>query len=230
MLKRQIALLPLILLSLALSPAAGDQPPRIMISIGEVTVTRDDSLAVVPVTIVNPYDTVAGVDLYFTIEPNEQISFASDDVGAGGLLMAVDTAGTLSADWEWLAANSLRDDFYNVKFVGMADWPDDEINPPLVPQSGGVLVNLVCRLYCPYPVMEDTRVPITLVAEKSSLSDAFGNSIGIVTTIERHCTAWSGDSCISWRSMRVGRRDTAVIGFHSGAVAIVDTVSIPGEE
>ncbi|MEE9441185.1 MAG: hypothetical protein V3V99_00760 [candidate division Zixibacteria bacterium] len=203
---------------------AADDPqnPRVTISLGNVEVSSNDSVIVLPVYFSNPYDTVSGVELHVRIEENRHVVFAIDDIGEDGLVEAIDTSGTLISGWEWVGVNSGEENQYDFMLATMADWPDGTVTQPLYPQERGVLVKLVFRQDDLFPFTMDTHIKAVIETERTGISDYSGNSIGVVTTIEKQCERYVGDSCLSWKKVRVGKLDTTVVKFRHGSISIVD--------
>ncbi len=208
------------------APPAG---PRAAITVGQVTIGPKDSLAVVPVYLSNPVDSIAGVEFVLSIPENKRIHFAADEGNPGQLPLAVDTAGTLVSGWEWIAVGSPSKNVYDIKVAALADWPDNKRTPPLAPQKNGVLVKMVLRVDTSVPLMADTLFPITIVANKSGFSDPRGSSIGVVTKSTQKCDQYVGDSCVSWRTVRTASIDTTVAKFKGGSVRIA-TVAAGGKK
>lgn len=211
----------LMLVSIASIAMAGESP-RISIKVGDVSVSTDDSIAIVPVYMTNTKDSLAGIELYFKIENNRVINFASDEVGAGGISGAVDTAGTLLSGWEWIGVSSLENSLFDLKIAGMADWPGGAVRPPCFPQENGILGYLRFRIDRQFTRLSGGHFTIRIIRGESGFSDKVGNSIGITTTIEKQCLEMVGDSCLKWGTARVGVRDTVAIRLTNGSVTIID--------
>jgi len=200
---------------------SGEGGYRVVVKIADVTATSADSLIRVPVQISFPKDTLAGVEMYFTIDENRNVHFASDDVRPDGLSRAVDTAGTIMSGWEWVDVNTLENTMFDLKMAGLADWPDQEMTAPVSPRDSAILTTLYLRLDDTYPLTAGTRFDIRINSKKSGFSDPTGNSIGVVTTHEKVCAQYIGDSCARWQVARVGVLDTTVVGFKNGSITIV---------
>ena len=200
--------------------------PRIVLNVGEAEISPKDTLVTVPVYLDNPLDSLAGVEAYFKVDINGPIYFASDDAGSDGLLTAADTSGTLMSGWEWVGVSTLDNNFYDLKVSGMADWPDQKRQPPILPQTGGVWVNLVLRIDDSYHLVDGNSFAIDIIPEKTGFSDPAGNSIGIITTMQRVCKQFLGDSCLVWHNARVGILDTTIVKFKPGLIRVVDSLSI----
>ena len=199
---------------------SGEGGYRVVVKIADVTATSADSLIRVPVHISFPKDTLAGVEMYFTIDENRNIQFASDDVRPDGLSMAADTAGTIMSGWEWVDVNTLENTTFDLKMAGLADWPDQEMTAPVPPRDSALLTTLYFRLDDTYPLTPGTRFEVRINSQKSGFSDPTGNSIGVVTTHEKVCKEYVGDSCARWQVARVGVLDTTVVSFKNGSITI----------
>lgn len=203
---------------------AGDK--RIIVTVGEITVAAEDTLVVLPVFIDNPLDSLAGVEVYFKIEKNDFIYFASDDMGDDGLMVAADTSGTILSGWEWIGVSTPDNTFYDLKISAMADWPGKKRQPPFPPQKGGKLVDLLFRVDWKNSPVGDSVWVVKIVPEKSGFSDPLGNTIGILTTMERVCSEFVGDSCLVWKIRRVGVLDTAAVRFNDGSIKLADSLQL----
>ena len=201
--------------------------PRVTVRVGDVIASPDDSLVRVPVFLSNPKDTVAGVQFNLTIDQNYYLYFALDDITADGSELAVDTVGSLIGGWEWFGINSTESDFMKMKVAAMADWPGGTVTPPLQPQEGGLLLTLVFRMTKDTPMIfsEDVSIPIHLLYDGANIADYKGNSVGVVTTIEKVCAKMVGDSCVAWDTRRVGRLDSTIVDLQSGSILISDSLS-----
>lgn len=220
MIARRISylLISLIMASMALAT----ETARITVNVADVSVTTEDSIAIVPVYLTNTIDSLAGIELYFKIENNRVLNFASDEVGASGMSGAVDTAGSLLSGWEWIGISSLENSLFDLKIAGMADWPDGSVQPPMIPQKNGILVYLRLRIDREFTRLSGGRHEIRIIREKSGFSDKVGNSIGVITKIEKQCQEMAGDSCLKWSTVRVGIRDTIAVKLINGSVTIID--------
>ncbi|MFH1700004.1 MAG: hypothetical protein ABIE07_05390 [Candidatus Zixiibacteriota bacterium] len=225
----QIIFILIVILGAIINADDGPKNRRVTINLGSVEVSREDSVIVVPVYFSNPYDTVSGIELHVRIEENRHVVFAIDDIGEDGLVKAIDTTGTLISGWEWVGVNSGEENHYDFMLAALADWPDGTVTPPLYPQEGGVLVKLVFRQDDLFPFTMDTHIKTTIETERTGVSDYLGNTIGIVTTIERQCEQFVGDSCLSWKQVRVGKLDSTVVKFNHGGISVVDSVGNGGE-
>ena len=199
---------------------SGESGHRIRVTIADVTATSADSLIGVPVHISFPKDTLAGVEMYFTIGENRNLQFASDEVRPDSLSTAVDTAGTIMSGWEWVDVNSLAKTMYDLKVAGLADWPDDNKTAPAPPCDSALLTTLYFRLDDTYPLKAGMRFDVRINPQKSGFSDPTGNSIGVVTTHQKVCAQFAGDSCVRWQVARVGVLDTTVVSFKNGSITI----------
>jgi hypothetical protein len=206
--------------------AAGDGK-RLSIRVADVTASPDDSLVAVPVYISFPEDSLAGVGIYFGIDRNRNLTFASDDIRPDGLMMAVDTAGSIMSGWEMVQVGTPDNSMYSIKLIGQAFWINQGKTRPPAPRDSALLTTLYFRLENPRSLLPGQKFDIRIDPEQTSFSDPIGNSIGVVTTHERRCVQYAGDSCISWKIARVGRLDTTLIGFQDGSITIAG--EMPGD-
>ncbi|MCP4567046.1 MAG: hypothetical protein GY841_05645 [FCB group bacterium] len=220
----RIIIFTIIALAIISVAVAGDK--RIILTVGEIIVAAEDTLAVLPVFIDSPLDSLAGVEVYFKIEKNDFLYFASDDMRDDGLLIAADTTGTILSGWEWIGVSTLDNTLYDLKISAMADWPDKKRQPPFPPQRGGKLVDLLFRVDWKNSPVGDSVWVVKIVPEKSGFSDPLGNTIGIVTSVKRVCTEYAGDSCLVWKNRRVGVLDTAAVRFKDGSIKLADSLRI----
>ncbi|MCK5127712.1 MAG: hypothetical protein KAR42_15750 [candidate division Zixibacteria bacterium] len=197
---------------------------RVRVWLGEVSVGPHDSVAVIPVYMSNPYDTIAGIELNVIIDDNRNLFFALDDIKEDGLEHSVDTAGTMISGWEWIGVNSLKGEYHQMKVAGMADWPGGKSTLPLMPQDSGLLLKLVLRVESILAFDPTQTITVKLGGENTGLSDYKGNTIGVVTTMEKVCVKTVGDSCVSWKDKRIGRLDENIVRFESGFITINDSV------
>ncbi len=205
---------------------SGAEGPRLTLQVADVTAVPGDTLIAVPVYILHPADTVAGIEVHFTIPNNPYLYFASDDIRADGILVAADTAGSMLSKWEWIGVSSLNDDVYDLKVAALADWPDQKVTGPALPAEKELLVTLYFRPDKVHKIEETFHLPIDIDPEKTGFSDPAGNSIGILTSYEKVCTQFVGDSCVSWKQMRVGTLDTIVVSYENGSITVADTAAI----
>ncbi len=206
---------------------AGEQ--RVAIDVADVTASPDDTLIAVPVYISFPLDSLAGIEVYFRIDENPHLKFASDDVRDDGLVMAADTAGSFMSGWELVTVSNPDNTMYDLKYSGMAFWINDGTTPAAAPRDSALLTTLYFRLENRRSLLPDDRFEIRIDPAGSGFSDPVGNSIGVVTTHERRCAQYVNDSCVSWKVARVGKMDTTLVGFHGGSVRIVSG-SLPEPE
>jgi hypothetical protein len=200
---------------------------QLSVRVADVTASPEDTLVAVPVFISFSQDSLAGVGIHFSVERNRNLSFASDDVRPDGLLMSVDTAGSIMSGWEMVQAGTPDNSVYSVKLIGQAFWINQGDTPSAAPQDSALLTTLYFRLENPRLLLPGQKFDIMIDPEQTSFSDPVGNSIGIVTTHERRCVKYAGDSCISWKIARVGRMDTTIVGFHNGSITIAG--EMPGD-
>lgn len=215
------------ILMLAALISAQDRGKRLSIRVADVTVSSDDTLVAVPVYISFPEDSLAGVAMHFSIDQNRNLTFASDDVRPDGLMMAVDTAGSIMSGWEMVQAGAPDNTLYSVKMLGQAFWINQGDTPAAAPSDSALLTTLYFRLENPRSLLPGQKFDISIKPAETSFSDPIGNSIGVVTTHERRCVEYAGDSCISWKIARVGKLDTTVIGFQNGSITIAG--EMPGD-
>lgn len=205
---------------LAATPAG----PRVTLTVGQVTITPDDSFAVVPVYLSCPLDSMAGVEFTLAIPENQRIHFPNDEGRPNGLPLTLDTSGTLMSGWEWIAATSPSKNLFDIRVMGLADYPDSKVTPPPPPQNKALLAKIVLRMDKADRLAVDSLIPIRVVAERCSFSDPRGTSLGIKTTETQKCEQYVGDSCLSWKTVRVGTRDTTEVKLKGGAVHISEAV------
>lgn len=194
---------------------------RLTLKVDDVTAKSGDTLIAVPVYISYPRDTLAGIEIHMRIAENRKVHFATDQTGPDGLLVAADTAGSMISGWEWIGVNSLDSNVYDVRVVALADWPNQTITPPAQPAKNKRLVTLYLRNDTKVPMEKDPlKLDITINTEKTSFADPRGGTIGMVTTVERVCSRYVGDSCVAWKHMKVGKLDTAVVNFSGGSITL----------
>lgn len=207
-------------LALVLNGPIHAQNYRLTVEVDDVTVTPKDTLIAVPVYITHPIDTLAGAEIYLTIDDNKHISFASDDVRADGMSVAADTAGTILSGWEYMGVQSIENTVFDLKVAGLADWPDQVVTPPAMPTTDGMLVMLYFRQNKDMPVAGSAKFDIHIVPEKTSFATPAGATVGIVTTIEKVCSQYVADSCVAWKNVKVGKMDTTVVHLKDGSITI----------
>jgi len=216
---RYIFVLLVILMALSASQSAAGER-RIGVDVADVAVSPDDSLIAVPVHISFPQDSLAGIEIYFRIEDNPHLTFASDDIRDDGLVMAADTSGTIMSGWELVNATTPDNTLYDLKISGLAFWINDGTTPAAAPADTGMLVTLYFRLDNRRSLLPGQRFDISIDRSGTGFSDPQGNSVGIVTTHERRCDQYVNDSCVSWKVARVGKLDTTVVAFADGSITI----------
>ena len=194
---------------------------RLTLKVDDVTAKSSDTLIAVPVYISHPRDTLAGIEIHMRIEPNPNVHFATDQTGPDGLLVAADTAGSMISGWEWIGVNSIDSNVYDVRVVALADWPNQTITPPAGPSDKERLVTLYLRNNPAVPLEKDPlKLNIAIHGDKTSFADPRGGTVGMVTSVEKVCARYVGDSCAAWKSMKVGRLDTLQVNFSGGSVTI----------
>lgn len=214
----------LICLIMSLSGFAQADEQRLAINVDQVTAPLEDKLITVRVWLSHPLDTIAGVDLYVRIPENDRILFAYNEVDQTGIWPVIDTSGTMISGWEWIGINSKEGGNFDLKISALADWPDKVETLPALPAEKDLLVKLILRQRIDYPASTDTMLSVAIDSKSTGFSDPHGNSIGVVTTVERECQEYHGDSCLVWKNVRRGYLDTNVVRFSSGSVTIIDTL------
>lgn len=208
------------ILILAALISAQDSGKRLNVRVGDVTVSPDDTLVAVPVYISFAEDSLAGVALHFSIDQSRNLTFASDEIRPDGLMLAIDTAGSIMSGWEMVQAGAPDNTMYSVKMLGQAFWINQGDTPPAAPTDSALLMTLYFRLKNPRLLVPGQKFDIRIDPDKSSFSDPIGNSIGVVTTYEDRCVQFRGDTCIKSQVVRVGKMDTTIVGFHDGSITI----------
>jgi hypothetical protein len=198
----------------------GDSSYRVKVSVADITAADTDSLIAVPVYISFPKDTLAGVEMLFRIAENSQVYFASDDVREDGILVAVDTAGTIMSGWEWIGVGSIDNTAFDLKIAGMADWPDQTLTPPAYPTDSALLTTLYFRRDLLYPVEKDIHLDINIDTSRTGFSDPTGNSIGIGVSYKQVCKTYDGDSCVAWSTVPVPQFDTTAVRLKMGTITV----------
>jgi hypothetical protein len=195
---------------------------HVTMTVGNVTISARDTNLVVPVYFTNAVDKIAGVEFQVKLDQNHYVEFNAD----GGTASAVDTAGTLVSGWEWIGVSSIDKTPFDIKFAGLADWPGGKINPPLAPQEDGILVKLRIRVKSPALVPAGEKIGIHISPDKTGFSDPIGNSIGIKTEMVRKCREFRGDSCISWRMVKIATLDTVAVRLIDGSITFSDSLKV----
>jgi hypothetical protein len=77
----------------------------------------------IPIYMSNHYDSVIALGLFLQLNRPDIMEFQE----------AFDTSGTLTSGWEWVAVNTIVSP-YNLKVVGIADFPGGT-NTPSIPPS-----------------------------------------------------------------------------------------------
>jgi len=194
---------------------------RLTLKVDDVTAKSGDTLIAVPVYISYPQDTLAGIEVHMRINENRKVHFATDQTGKDGLLVAADTAGSMLSGWEWIGVNSLDSNVYDVRVVALADWPNETITPPAGPAKNMRLMTLYLRNDPKVPIEKDPlKLDISINSEKTSFADPRGGTIGMVTSVEKVCSRYVGDSCVAWKQMKVGKLDTTMVKFTGGSITI----------
>lgn len=208
-------------LAAAFVSAVTPENPRVILAVGQVTIKPTDTLAVVPVYLTMPLDSLAGVDVTVTMPKNDRMHFPVDEGRPDNLPFALDTSGTMISGWELVAASSPSKDLYSVRVMGLADMPEAPRTLPAPPQQKGLLAKLILRVdKVERLAAGDTLIPLGIVGERCTFSDPKGTALGIKTTVTQKCEQYQGDSCLSWKTVRVGAMDTTVVKFRSGGVQI----------
>jgi hypothetical protein len=205
---------------LLLSTAGAFDGSHITLTIGSATIPPKDTNIVIPVYLSNPVDAVAGVEFLLQMDQNHYVEFDSK----GNAAYAVDTAGTLVTGWEWVGISSLDRTPFDIKFAGMVDWPGGKQTPPLAPQEKGLLAKLRLKVLGGGLVPAGEKIGIHIIADRTGFSDAIGNSIGIETKMVKKCREFKGDSCISWRMVKVGVLDTMAVKLIDGTITFSDSI------
>jgi len=212
----------LILIGMLAAPARPDSlasvsSPRIALSIPDTAIAYGVQAVILPVYLDNPIDTIAGCEFHVVIDDNPYIRFAQGKANETGVTRMVDTSGTIVAGWEWMGVNYDKTRPNDLKVALLADWPNEAITPPLMPQKGGLLARLGFEVDEAFAI-GNNRVNIRIVTDKTGFSDIRGYSIGVVTSLERECVKYVGDSCQVWKTERIGRLDTTAVHLSSGSI------------
>ncbi|NMC43407.1 MAG: hypothetical protein GYA46_05760 [candidate division Zixibacteria bacterium] len=206
----------------AVTPAG----PRVILAVGQVTIKPTDSVAIVPVYLTMPLDSLAGMDVTVTMPKNDRLHFPVDEGRPDNLPFALDTSGTMISGWEMVAASSPSKDLYSIRVMGLADMPDAPRTLPARPQEKGLLAKLILRVdKVERLAAGDTLIPLGIIGERCTFADPKGQAVGIKTTVTQKCEQYQGDSCLTWKTVRVGTMDTTVVKFRSGGVQIKETAS-----
>jgi hypothetical protein len=193
---------------------------QITLRVGSATIAPRDTNLVIPVYISNPVEALAGVEFLLKLDQNHYVEFDSD----GDPKRAIDTAGTLVSGWAWVGISSIEKTPYDIKFAGMINWPGGKKTPPLAPQEKGVMAKLHLRVKGNGLIPNGEKVGIHIIAERTGFSDPVGNSIGIVTQTVKKCREFKGDSCISWRMVKVATLDTNAVKLMDGMIMFSDSL------
>lgn len=193
---------------------------HVTMTVGNVTIPAQDTNLVVPVYFTNAVDRIAGVEFQVKLDPSHYVEFITNS----GTDLAVDTAETLVSGWEWVGISSIEKTPFDIKFAGLADWPGGNINPPLAPQADGILVKLRIRVKSPTLIPAGEKIGIHIVPDKTGFSDPIGNSIGVKTEMVRKCQEFRGDSCVSWRMVKIATLDTVAVRLIDGSITFSDSL------
>lgn len=220
MMRRFGTMICILCLATAVIYAVTPEAPRLILTVGQVTISPNDTIAVVPVYLTNPLDSLAGVEFALAMPQNNRLHFATDEPRRDSLPVALDTAGTLLSGWEWVGMMSPSKTLYDVRVVGLADMPDNKRTLPAAPHKDGLLAKIVLRVDKAGRMASDTLIQIRIIPERCTFSDPRGTALGVKTTMTQKCEQYQGDSCLSWKTVRVGTMDTTVVKFKPGGVRI----------
>jgi len=191
------------------SPPCHAQIPRIVVQATDTAVFAGDTCWI-NVYLSNFQDSIAAYQFLLRLNRPDLVQFDT--------LAGFDTTGTLTSGFEAVVTNDTSSTAALMLVTGLADFPDPpRIQPPILPQSGGLLIKLPL-LTNPQP---DTTGGLTCEIDfvgPVRFVDPSANIIGqvvdtIVDTIYFKCDEWVGDSCARWIEV-----DGSLGGYDSVAV------------
>ena len=187
---------------------------KLKLEISQNRITPDDTLTYFDFYLDNPEESVAAFEINISLSSSDFGSFKTIDPAPG----PIDTTGSIISYWAYLNVKQSAGSPPNLQIVGMAYTINPPFEPPLGPQSGGLLFRIPFAVDQPFPEMSDSVLYINISEslENTGFSDPSGYLIGIVTdtlidTLWYACEAWDEDSCISWVQVDSSIADTSIV-------------------
>lgn len=171
---------------------------KLHVSIDSVAAVEGDSLCVLTVRLDNPSDTVEGFALSIQMNNPDYAEFRP---------VPIDSQETLISGWEFLHTNTITPQY--LKIIGLSDnYPGGPSThtPGIAPQTGGILLRLLVRMYDHVILPMDSTVVFVInyqMLDLTNFSDEKGQLIGTMTTMQVDssyfdCTQWDGTTCLNW--------------------------------
>ncbi len=208
------------------------------IIVGEVTAFPGEQGVTIPIYMNNYHDSIVGFNLWLMLDRPDIMEFQID----------LDRTGTLIADWEIWAVNSLGGQGHDLVIFAISNFLPPYTNA-IPPQCGDVpLVKVLADVYDIPDTTSDRTVDIHVVTETLdyfSFADPNGNSIGVITdsvldTAWYVCTEWSEPNpdsfCLNWEEVSGPPADSIDVGWvlygvlDTAKVSVIDgslTVLVP---
>jgi len=173
----------------------------------------------------NYEDTVAGFSFWLVLSRPEVMTFQ----------LGFDTAGTLASSWELVQVNHVGGSPYNIKVVGIANWPPPPTTPGISPQQDGLpLIKLIADVYA-IPDTATNRSVEILIARSNLAEFAFSDPLGQVIgttqdsvwdTAYFACAEWVDDTiCLHWQEVNPWDPYDSLAGYWR-VFAVLDTTTV----
>lgn len=140
---KPIGVILILMACLIICQAAAAQELQIGLHIDDVYALSGDTLAYIDVYLDNPTDTLAAFTMHIIMGNPDVMEFRLSDGTSGG----VETAGCLTADWEFFTTQSLAGQDHDIKITGFANVDGGDFVPGIPPQTGGRFLRLVVLVY-----------------------------------------------------------------------------------
>lgn len=152
-----------VLVAVAMAPSsASAQTPKIYLDVDEVT-TQPGELVSIPIFIENLPDSIDAFQMGLTLSRPDLMEFREE----------IDLVGTLTEDWGNTVNSVGGFDLSIVAGAAVTGYPY-----PIPPNTNGVLLKLLCDVYCDIPdTMQDRTVDIYISPINTFFSNTEGNLI-----------------------------------------------------
>lgn len=224
----------ILLTTIAISISVGEKAEtapnalKLVLQVDSVSSALSNGSIMIPVSVSNITDSIAGFQLWINISEPSLAKFKSDSIKYPGTDSAIyfakyDTAGTRVSGWEYIQARILDDSIGALlNIIGTADNGGVPIKPPLAPGSGTFI-----RLFCETKgvlgdsICDSATVSLIVNRSQTRFSDPHGklisyNCTSYVETTYQNCAQFVGPNCVAWFDTILTPRNDCVFDTTAG--------------